>query len=154
MAPDLQTGVSVSAASSPYEDVCIAVRLPAKTYDSGQGAYLNQVAVDAEGVPYLVEGDYAVYYRGDAEGNIAVDGDRIWRRLVSGTDGTVIKEQVIADNIIDNPNDDTGNPKPMFIYWPDIYRLRSVEVTVTVQERQGNRTATKTMNGELTLRNN
>jgi hypothetical protein len=153
MVPDLQQGLSVTAATSPYEDVCIAVRLPAKTYDSGAGAYLNQVAVDADGAPYLVEGDYAVYYRGDADGNIAVDGDRVWRRLVRGSDGTVLKEQMIADHVVDNP-DEAGSPKPMFIYWPDIYRLRSVEVTITVQERQGNRTATKTMNGELTLRNN
>lgn len=153
MVLDLQQGLSVTAASSPYDDVCIAVRLPAKTYDTGGGVYLNQVAVDADNTPYLVEGDYAVYYRGDSDANIAVDGDRVWRRLVRASDGAVIKQQMIADKVIDNPDDGTG-PKPMFIYWPDIYRLRSVEITITVRERMGNRTATKTMNGELTLRNN
>jgi len=154
MVPDLQQGISVTAASSPYDGVCIAVRMPSKTYDSGEGVYLNQVGTDADGKPYLVEGDYAVYYRGDEYGNISLTGDRVWRRLVRASDGATLKHQVLADNVVDNPDDGTGSAKPMFIYWPDIYRLRSVEVTVTIQEQLGHRTATKTMNGELALRNN
>lgn len=154
MRPDLQQGMSVTAAASPYDDVCIAIQVPAKTYDSGQGVYLNQLAVDTEGHPYLVQGDYVVYYRGDGDGNISLTGDRVWRRMVRASDGAILKEQVIADHVVDNPLAGTGSPKPMFIYWPDIYRLRSVEVTVTVQETYGHRTATKTMNGELSLRNN
>jgi hypothetical protein len=153
MRPDLQQGMSVTPAASPYDAVCIAIQIPAKTYDTGQGVYLNQVAVDAEGHPYLVQGDYVVYYRGDGDGNISLTGDRIWRRAVRLSDGAILKEQVIADHVIDNPMEG-GSPKPMFIYWPDIYRLRSVEVTLTVQEEYGHRTATKTMNGELALRNN
>lgn len=154
MRPDLQQGMSVTAAASPYDGVCIAVQVPAKAYDSGQGVYLNQLAVDTEGHPYLVQGDYVVYYRGDEGGNISVSGDRIWRRMMRASDGAILKEQVIADNVVDNPLDGTGSAKPMFVYWPDIYRLRSVEVTVTVREEFGHRTATKTMNGELALRNN
>lgn len=154
MVPDLQQGISVTAASSPYDEVCIAVRMPSKTYDSGEGVYLNAVGTDGDGKPYLVEGDYVVYYRGDEYGNISLEGDRVWRRVVRASDGATLRQQVLADHVIDNPDDGTGNPMPMFIYWPDIYRLRSVEVTVTVQEEYGHRTATKTMNGELTLRNN
>jgi len=155
MVPDLQQGLSVTPASSPYDTICIAVRLPAKTYESGQGVYLNQLAVDAEGKPYLLQGDWAVYYRGNQYGHISLTGDRIWRRLVRSSDGAILKQQMIADSIVDNPVDpSTGNPKPIFIYWPDIYRLRSVEVTVTVEEEHGHRTATKTMNGETALRNN
>ncbi len=153
MVPELQLAQGITPASYPYENICVAIQLPARTYDSGEGVYLNQVAVDAEGKPYLVSGDYAVYYRGDEYGNLALDGDRLWRRLVRASDGATLKQQILADNVVDNP-DDGGTPKPMFIYWPDIYRLRSVEVTVTVQERRGNRTATKTMTGELALRNN
>ncbi|MBN1459137.1 MAG: hypothetical protein JXA57_06345 [Armatimonadetes bacterium] len=149
MVPDLQQGLAVTAASDPYGSVCIAVQMPAKAYDSTEGVYLNQVATDTEGKPYLVQGDFTVYYRGDADGHISLDGDRIWRRLVRASDGAILRESVIADSIVDNPSS-----KPMFIYWPDIYRLRSVEVTVTVQEQRGHRTATKTMNGELALRNN
>jgi len=154
MVPDLQQGLSVTEASYPYDAICIAIRLPAKTYDSGEGVYLNQVGTDAEGKPYLVEGDYAVYYRGNEYGNISLTGDRVWRRVVRASDGATLRQQELADNVIDNPDDGTGTPMPMFIYWPDIYRLRSVEVTVTVQEEYGHRTATKTMNGEISLRNN
>jgi len=154
MVPDLRQGLSVTSATSPYENICIAVKLPAKSFDSGEGVYLNQVGVDAEGKPYLVSGDFAVYYRGDEDGNLALDGDRMWRRVVRASDGATLREQMIADNVVDNPNDESGNPKPTFIYWPDIYRLHSVEITVTVQERRGNRTATKTMSSELALRNN
>jgi len=154
MVPDLQQGVSVTEASAPYDAICIAIRLPAKTYDSGEGVYLNQLGTDGEGKPYLVEGDYAVYYRGDEYGNISLTGDRVWRRVVRASDGATLRQQELADHVIDNPDDGTGTPMPMFIYWPDIYRLRSVEVTVTVQEEYGHRTATKTMNGEIALRNN
>jgi len=152
-APDIQQALSITPASSPYDTLCIAVQLPARTYDGYSGVYLNQVSTDAEGNPYLVPGNYAVYYRGDEYGNLDVDGDRIWRRLTL-PDGTLIKQQEIIDNVVDNPDDGTGTPKPMFIYWPDIYRLRSVEVTITVQETRGHRTTTASMAGELTLRNN
>ena len=153
MAPDIQQALSITPASSPYDTLCIAAQLPAKAYDSYSGVYLNQVSTDADGKPYLIPGNYTVYYRGDEYGNLDLDGDRIWRRLTL-PDGTLIKQQEIVDNVVDNPDDGTGNPKPMFIYWPDIYRLRSVEVTVTVEETRGHRTATASMTGELTLRNN
>jgi prepilin-type N-terminal cleavage/methylation domain-containing protein len=154
MVPDFQQGMGVTPATSPYDNICIAIRLPMKVYDSGEGVYLNHIATDIDGKPYLVPGDWAIYFRGDEYGNIALDGDRIWRRYVRASDGAALKQDVIADNIVDNPDDGTGSPQPMFIYWPDIYRLRSVEVTVTAQEERGSRTATKTMNAELALRNN
>jgi len=154
MVPDLQQGMAITAATSPYDSICIAVQLPARAFDSTDGVYLNQLAVDTEGKPYLVQGDFAVYYRGGEDGNISLTGDRVWRRVIRGSDGATIRQQVIADHVVDNPDDATGNPKPMFIYWPDIYRLRSVEVTITVEEEYGHRVATKTMNGELALRNN
>lgn len=154
MIPDLQTGMAVTAASSPYDSVCIAVRLPEKVYDGASGVYLNRIETDTDGRPYLVQGNFVVYFRGDAAGNIATDGDRIWRRVVKADTGEIITEQLLADHVVDNPALADGTPQPTFKYWPDIYRLRSVEVTVTVQEEFGHRTATKTMNGELTLRNN
>ena len=73
---------------------------------------------------------------------------------VAHPDGTIVKQYVVADNIVDNPVGDDGLPKPMFTYWPDVYHLRSVEVMVTVEESRGHRTARKTMIGELSLRNN
>ena len=154
IAPDLQLGMSVTPASAPYDDVCVAIKQPAKVYDSGEAVYLNQIATDTDGKPYLVPGDNAVYYRGDEYANIALDGDRIWRRVIRASDGATVKQQMIADNVVDNPDDGTGSPKPMFIYWPDIYRLRSVEVTITVEEKRGSRPASKTMSAEFAVRNN
>lgn len=153
MAPDLHQALSVTPAAPPNESMYLVVRIPAKTYDSGEGVYLNQVAVDALGDPYLVPGNYIIYYRGDEHGNLDADGDRLWRK-VAQPDGTVLKQQELADNIVDNPDDETGDPTPMFLYWPDLYRLRSVEITVTVEETRGHRTARQTMTSELTLRNN
>ena len=153
MAPDLREGMSVTPGTTPFDSCYVAIQLPAKVWDSGQQTYLNQLAVNALGQPYLIPGDYAVFYRGDGDGNLDVHGTRIWRRLAA-PDGTVLKQFVIADNVVDNPTDPaTGAPKANFRYWPDIYRLRSVEITVTVQEKQGSRTSSATMNGELTLRN-
>jgi hypothetical protein len=153
MVPDLQQGISLTAASSPYDTICIAVRLPNKTFVGGAGAYLNEVQTDATGAPYLVEGNWAVYYRGDEYGGVSLYGDRIWR-VVTDSSGTVLKTQQLADNVVDNPDDGTGSPKPMFVYWPDIYHLRSVEVTVTVEEKRGGRVEQSTMNAQITLRNN
>lgn len=153
MAPDLRQGMSVTPAAPPNESTYLVTQVPAKAFDTGEGVHLNQVAVDAYGAPYLVPGDYVIYYRGNEHGALDASGDRLWR-MVAHADGTVVKQQVIADHIVDNPDDGTGTPKQMFIYWPDIYRLRSVEVTVTVEETRGHRTARKTMVGELSLRNN
>jgi hypothetical protein len=153
MTPDLRQAMSVTPAAPPNESVYVVFQIPAKSYDAGEGIYLNQVAADAYGEPYLVPGDYVIYYRGNASGGLDVTGDRVWRMLAH-SDGTVVKQQVIADNVVDNPEDGTGSPKAMFIYWPDMYRLRSVEITVTVEESRGHRTARKTMTSELSLRNN
>jgi type II secretory pathway pseudopilin PulG len=153
MAPDLRQAMSVTPASPPNESVYVVLRIPAKTYESGEGRYLNQVLVDAYGDPYLAPGDYVIYYRGNEYGGLDAHGDRLWRKLAH-PDGTTVKQYVVADNIVDNPDDGSGSPKPMFTYWPDIYRLRSVEVVVTVEESRGHRTVRKTMAGELTLRNN
>lgn len=153
MAPDLRDGMGVTPGTAPFDSSFIAVQLPAQVWDAGQSTYLNQIAVDAAGQPYLVPGNYAVFYRGDGAGNLDLQGSRIWRRLVA-PDGTVLRQYVVADNVVDNPIDpDTGYPTELFCYWPDPYRLRSVEVTVTVEERQGSHTAAATMVGELSMRN-
>lgn len=151
--PEVREGLSVTTAGSPYESVCIVVRLPNKVYDSGDDAYVNEVATDAYGDPYLVPGGWVLYYRGTEYGSLSLNGDRLWR-LFLGSGGSTYKQQVVAENIVDNPPDGTGSPKPMFIYWPDIYRLESVEVTVTTHEELGHRVAEATMRGEVNLRNN
>jgi prepilin-type N-terminal cleavage/methylation domain-containing protein len=153
MQSDIRQGLSVLPGSPPNETSYIALRLPSRVFDTTENTYLNQVAINGEGALYLVPGGWVLYYRGDADGHADRYGDRIWRRAIN-PNGTVARQYVVAENVVDNPIDGTGTPKPMFIYWPDIYRLRSVEVTVTVEERLGNRTSQATMNSEFTLRNN
>ena len=50
--PEVREGLSVTTAGSPYESVCIVVRLPNKVYDSGTDTYLNEVAAK-EGIKTL-----------------------------------------------------------------------------------------------------
>lgn len=153
MAPDLREGICVTPGTAPFDSSFVAIRLPDKIFDSANSTYANHIEVNGLGEPFLVPGNYAVFYRGDGDGNLDVQGTHIWRRLVSPT-GTVLKQYSVADNVIDNPIDPvTGNPKASFHYWPDLYRLKSVEVTVTVQERQASKRSSATANGELTLRN-
>jgi hypothetical protein len=152
MVPDIRLGMSVVPGIAPYEATYIAIQLPQRNYDAGLGRYVNQIGVDAHGEAYLIPGGWIVYFRGDSDGNPSVHGDTLWRREVD-VGGNTVKEDVLADHVVDNPVDDTGQPKPTFVYWPDIYRLKSVEATVTVRERQGVRTSQTTMTGEITLRN-
>lgn len=153
MAPDLREGISVTPGTAPFDSCYIAIRLPDKTYDSTNQTYRNHIDVNGLGEPYLVPGNFAVFYRGDAEGNLDLHGAKIWRRLVSPA-GEVLKQYEIADNVVDNPIDPTtGEPRTNFRYWPDVYRLSSVEVTVTIQEKAGSKKSSTTMTGELALRN-
>ena len=152
MIPDIRLGMSVVPGVAPHEASYIAVQLPQRTFDAGYQTYLNQLSTDADGQPYLLPGGCVVYFRGDADANPSNTGACLWRRLVSAG-GDIVKQDRLTDNVVDNPDDATGSPKPMFIYWPDVYRLRSVEVTVTVRERQGTRSSQTTVNGEITLRN-
>jgi len=153
MAPDLREGISVTPGTAPFDSSYVAVRLPGKIFDATQQTYKNHIAIDASGRPYLVLGNFAVFYRGDDSANLDLHGTHIWRRLVTPT-GTVLKQYAVADNVVDNPIDPaTGGPRANFRYWPDVYRLKSVEITVTIEEHQASKTSSTTANGELTLRN-
>ena len=153
IAPDVREGLSVVPGSAPFELSYIAIRMPSKAYDSGEQTHLNQLSVDGAGLPYLVPGGWVLYYRGDDNASITLDGDKLWR-LALDDSGNMTHRYVVADNLVDNPPDGSGSPRPIFRYWPDVYRLRSVEVTITVEESIGTRTSQATMTSEMTLRNN
>jgi prepilin-type N-terminal cleavage/methylation domain-containing protein len=154
MAQDIRMGMAVTPGTAPFESSYIALRLPNRIYNTSTHTYYNQVdtTVDGTGI-YLVAGDWVIYYRGDADGNLSTSGDRIWRRYLAADGTTVLRTEVVSDNVIDNPLDETGSPKPIFIFYPDMYHMKSIEVTVTAQERMGIHTAQSTMNSELALRN-
>jgi len=151
MLPDFQHAIQVIPASHPNERTAVATRAPDRVWNAVDGVHYNNVALTGEGDLYLVAGDLVYYYRGDDAGVMSPTGSKLWRTVVH-SDGSLGKSYVVADNLVDNP-DQGGGPKPMFIYWPDVTRLRSVEITVTVQERAGAEVANSTMVSEVCFRN-
>ena len=151
MAPDFQHAMAIIPAAAPNDATALAVRVPDKVWDAGDSVHYNHVAVDGGGNLYLVPGDWVYYYRGNDAGGMDAAGPRLWRAVVHA-DGTAGKRYAIADHIVDNPVQG-GQPKPIFIYWPDVVRLHSVEMTITVQERAGAEVANSTMVSEVCFRN-
>lgn len=152
MAPEVRAAMSLTPFPAPYADCGITLQLPARGFDSGAQTYFNQVAIGGDGRPYLASGNTVNYFRGDEAGAPALSGSRLWR-VVNGPDGTEVQREVVVSGLLDNPADGSGQPKPMFIYWPDIFRLKSVETTVTVEARESGRRAVATIVGETALRN-
>lgn len=150
MVPDFQHAIAVIPAEPPNDATAVAVRLPDKVWDAADSIHYNHIAIAGTEMS-LVPGDYVYYYRGDDAGNMDAAGSKLWRAVVHA-DGSPGKRYVIADSIVDNPLQD-GAPKPMFIYWPDVTRLRSVEMTVTAQARSGSEVANSTMVSEVCFRN-
>ena len=153
IAPDIRAAMSVTPFPAPYNNIGITLQLPARAFNSGAGAYHNTLAIDSHGKPYLVAGNKVNYFRGDAAGQASLTGDRVWRVMTNYAGTTEIKRSVIAQGLIDNPVDADGNAKPMFIYWPDIFRLKSVETTVTFRAQEAQKTAVATLVDETSLRN-
>ncbi len=154
IAQDLRQGMMVKAGPSPFEYSWISVLVPQRTFNHTLHAYMNDVTVDADGNLTLEQGQYIVYYRGNSDGDPSAAGDCLWRRTVALDQTTILKQDMLlANNVVDNPPDDTGTPTANFIYWPDINSLNTVEITITVQEKLGNKTAQVTVMGDLGLRN-
>jgi prepilin-type N-terminal cleavage/methylation domain-containing protein len=151
MMPDFQQAIAVIPAAPPNEATAVAVRVPDKVWNAADQIHYNHVALTGGGDLYLLPGDFVYYYRGNDAGAMDAAGANLWR-AVTHADGSAGKQILIADNLIDNPAQG-GSPKPMFIYWPDVVRLRSVEITVTVRERAGAEVADSTMVSEVCLRN-
>jgi type II secretory pathway pseudopilin PulG len=153
MVPDLRSGLLASELDSPNNLTGIRIRLPARTWDASEAGHLNVILTDAVGAPYLAAGDYVLYYRGTEYGYATPTGSVLWRVLAQ-PDGHILRQTKLVENVVDNPPlPGQTEPKPMFLYWPDVTRLKSVEITVTVREAMGSESATVTMLSELTLRN-
>ena len=73
--------------------------------------------------------------------------------MVNAPDGTELRREIVAQGLIDNPVTESGEAKPMFIYWPDIYRLKSLETTLTVKSKESAEEAVVTLVGQTALRN-
>jgi len=150
MVPDFQHAIAIIPADPPNDRTAVAVRVPDKVWDAADSTHYNHISVSGGNLS-LVPGDLVYFYRGNDAGAMNATGSKLWRSVVHG-DGTMGKQYVVADHLVDNPVKGSG-PKPMFIYWPDVTRLRSVEMTVTVQERAGTQVANSTMVSEVCFRN-
>jgi len=152
MAPDIREAMSLTPFPAPYDGYGITLQLPARAYDATERTYFNTVSIGGDGRPYLAAGDKVNYFRGNASGAPSLTGERLWR-VVTAPDGTELHREVVITGLLDNPPGGAGSPKPIFIYWPDIFRLKSVESTVTVQAEESGKKATSTLVGETALRN-
>lgn len=153
MAQDFRQGIEVKPDVAPFEASKLSVQLPNRLFDSGEGRRLNEVTVDAMGQPGLVRGYKVAYYRGNADGSLSLTGDHLWRRLLEYDGVTLVRAEVLADHVVDNPPDASGMPAPIFHYWPNQWAPTSVTARITVEERHGTRVAQATMVGEFSLRN-
>jgi len=151
MVPDFQSAIAVIPADAPNDATAVAIRVPDKAWDGTDQTHYNRILDTGGGNLALVPGDLVYFYRGNDVGSMDPGGSKLWRAVVHA-DGSQGKKYVVADHIVNNPLK-SGVPKPMFIYWPDVVRLRSVEMTITVQERAGTQVANSTMVSEVCLRN-
>jgi hypothetical protein len=151
MVPDFQGAIAVIPAPAPNDATAVAIRVPDQVWDATDSMHYNHIVDQGGGDLALVPGDLVYFYRGNDAGSMDPGGSKLWRAVIHA-DGSHGKTYVVADHVVNNPLQG-GVPKPMFIYWPDVVRLRSVEMTVTVQERAGVQVANSTMVSEVCFRN-
>ncbi len=152
MAQDVRLAMKVTPGDPPFMADQITIRLPNRVFDATERRHLNELFVDAEGAG-LVPGRQLAYYRGDADGNLSVTGDHLWATLFEADGATVVRRDLVTDHLVDNPLDASGQPAPIFHYWPRWDQCKALTVRVTVEERHGQRVAQATMFAEYKLRN-
>ena len=115
----------------------------------------NVLTLGADGY-YLTQGDRVAFYLSNNTGALEAQGNCLWKAVEPrGTVGLVPRAK-IADNIHPelNPTDpDTGQPRPVFKYWPDDIRLWGVEMWVTSTATVHGQARTQTAHSECYLRN-
>jgi len=153
MVPDLRAAMLVNQGEPPNENSHLLLQMPERVWNADAEAYEYTLAPDSLGNLGLVAGDIVHYYRGNAAGEMTPSGDHIWRMVVH-QDGSPGKTFAIASHVVDNPYDSAyAGPKPMFVYWPNEVLRESVEVTITVEVKEGARTSRRTAHSEVALRN-
>jgi type II secretory pathway pseudopilin PulG len=118
-------------------------------------SHRNVITVE-DGVPRLSNGDQIMFYLSDDTGYIYGEGDCLWKAVKPVGAAQFAPKKKIAEGICPgcNPVDpDTGQPAPMFLYWPDVFHTRGVQMTVTVVEKGGPRIYQRTESAEAYLRN-
>ncbi len=104
----------------------------------------------------LMLGDRVVFYLSDETGSLEAQGSCLWRGVQPQGSTTFSRTIKLADNIHPelNPVDpETGQPRPMFRYWPDESRLWGVELWMTSTAEVHGQTMTQTAYTEVYFRN-
>jgi prepilin-type N-terminal cleavage/methylation domain-containing protein len=104
----------------------------------------------------LVQGDMVAFYLSDATGSTAATGNTLWKAVKEPGAAAFTPRVKIAENIHPelNPTDpNTGQPRPMFDYWPDDTHLWGVEVWVTSTSTVHGQLRTQTAHSQIYLRN-
>lgn len=129
---------------------CLIVTLPEK---DGDGSYLLTAG---EGGYTLSGGDSVAFYLSDETGSTGAEGNCLWK-AVKGRGETAFTPRIkLADDIHPELNPiapETGEPEPMFTYWPDAVRLWGVEIWVTSVAVVRGEARTQTAHSEVYLRN-
>jgi len=104
----------------------------------------------------LTQGDRIVFFLSDETGALGADGNCLWRGIRPQGQADFTRSIKIADDIhpeFNPPDPDTGQPRSMFIYWPDDTRLWGVEIWMTSTTVVRGETKTQTGHSEVYLRN-
>jgi prepilin-type N-terminal cleavage/methylation domain-containing protein len=112
--------------------------------------------IEGEGGYSLSLGDRVAFYLSDESGALGVSGTYLWMGVQPQGAESFTRMICLADNIHPelNPDDpDTGEPRPMFRYWPDEIRLEGVEIWITSTSTVHGQPQTQTAHGEVYLRN-
>jgi len=107
-------------------------------------------------IPRLSNGDQVMFYLSDDTGSLGAQGHCLWKAVKPVGGSHFLPRKKIAEGIYpqENPIDpDTGQPRPMFVYWPDMLHSRGVEMTVTAIHKGGPHTYQRTEIAEAYLRN-
>lgn len=133
-----------------HSDQAIVVTLPVK---DANGDCLLTLGEDGY---TLTQGDRIAFYLSDDTGALDAEGNCLWKAIMAQGESTFIPRIKVADDIHPelNPIDpDTGQPQPMFKYWPDDVRLWGVGLYMTSISVVRGETRTQTAGSEVYLRN-
>ncbi len=116
----------------------------------------DNVLAAVDGTLTLIAGRRLAFYLSDDSGSMTATGNNLWMAVKEEGSTTFVPKKKIAENIHPelNPVDtQTGQPKPMFRYWPDETRLWGVEMCITSTAQVHGESRTQTASSEVYLRN-
>jgi len=146
MSRRLRDGMLIDAFAADW----LVVILPRKD------ANKDNVLISVDGQLSLVAGNKLKFYLSDSSGDLNTTGNYLWMAEAPEGTNTFTPKKKIAENIHPelNPTDPaTGDPQPLFRYYPDETRLWGVEMVLTSTSNVHGELRTQTADTEVYLRN-